>query len=321
MNIVNNLEWLKKLEEEVSDNKSKYDIVVPISGGKDGAFLLWYICKHTNLRVLAYHIDNWFVSESAENNVKKLCAELECDCEFIRPDWGALKDIYRELLRKNGEICIACEMMISLYPIEAAITKEIPYIVWGLTPTQISAKKICSGVKEIDYKYYKKISDYYSKLIDVIFEDEERAKSIKRKLLDNKIINNEKKYPKFVMPFYYLGYDAGKIETLVRNNTSWTRPNDVGGTSSNCIINQLHIYLKKKIKGEDFYRKMMENKYNSGEVTKQVMEYALNDSENLSTVEDLMKMLDLDESIEELIANIRGANKHLFLKLESNISQ
>lgn len=313
--------WLKDLEKKVIGNTAKYDIIVPISGGKDGIFTLWYLSQNTNLRILAYHIDNWFVTEGAEKNVKNICAELGCDCEIIRPNWKSLKEIYRELVLKNGEMCIACEMMISLYPIETAITKKIPYIVWGLTPNQIVSKKINNGYKEIDYNYYKNIVSYYGKLIETAIEDRERAEKIKLQLLYNNGISEKEQFPTFIMPFYWTGYDAVEIERIVKENVDWIRPTDAGGTSSNCIINQMHIYLKKQIKGKDFYKKMMEQKYSNGEVTNNVMEYALSDNENIDTVRELLNKLDINNDIEELVENIKNSKKNIFLKMESNISQ
>lgn len=314
-------DWLKELEEKAKGNKSKYDIIVPISGGKDGTFILWYLSKNTNLRILAYHIDNWFVTNAAENNVKSVCAELGCDCEIIRPNWSALKEIYRELVLKNGEMCIACEMMISLYPIEAAIKKQIPYIVWGLTPNQIASKKINSGYKEIDYDYYKNIVSYYEKLIEMAIDNHDRAEKIKQQLLYNNSISEEEQFPTFIMPFYWTGYDAEEIEKLVKESVSWMRPTDAGGTSSNCIINQLHIYLKKQIKGKEFYEKMMAQKYANGEVTDTVMGHALSDSENIDTIKELLYKLDINDEIDELVESIKNSKKSIFLKMESNISQ
>jgi len=314
-------EWLSDLEKSVKDNKSKYDIIVPISGGKDGAFMLWLIKKHSNLRVLAYHIDNGFVSDMAENNMKKMCDELECDCEIIRPNWLALKEIYRKLLLQNGEICIACEMMISLYPIETAIKLQIPYIVWGLTPNQINSKKICSGYKKIDYNYYRNIVDYYEKIIGACFSDDFKSEMIKRQLLINNSITKEDYFPTFVMPFYWTGYDAAEVESIVTNNIDWVRPTDAGGTSSNCVINQLHIYLKKQIKGEEFYKKMIDKKYDNGEVTDEVMKYALDNSEDSNTIKESLGKLDIDMDLNTLAEHVKNAKKSIYLKMESNISQ
>ena len=314
-------DWLKELEEKVRGNKAKYDIVVPISGGKDGTFILWYLRKNTNLRILAYHIDNWFVTEAAENNVKNVCAELGCDCEIMRPNWNALKEIYRELVLVNGEMCIACEMMISLYPIEVALEKQVPYIVWGLTPNQIVSKKINSGYREIDFMYYSKIVSYYDKLIETVIKDKKQAEKIKQQLLYNNGINKEDQFPTFIMPFYWTGYDAKEIENIITENVSWTRPVDAGGTSSNCIINQMHIYLKKQVKGKEFYERMMAQKYANREVTDVVMERALSDREDINTVKKLLNKLEIDVEIEELVESIKNNKKSIYLKMESNISQ
>ena len=154
-------EWLEQFCKEAQKKRkqSKYDILVPISGGKDGTYLLWYLSTHTNLKILAFHIDNYYVTDTARMNVEEVCKKLDCDLEIVRPSWKKIQDFYKELMLLNGEICIACEMMISLYPMDCAIAYNIPYIAWGLTPTQISVKKIKSGYLDIDYPYYDKIAN------------------------------------------------------------------------------------------------------------------------------------------------------------------
>lgn len=319
---INYTEWLK----EIIINKkeySKYDAIVPLSGGKDGSFLLWYLNKYTDLNVLAFHIDNWYVSDGALENAKNMCKKLNYDLMIVRPKWDDIKKVYRKLLFANGEICSACEMMISLYPIECAVEKKIPYIFWGLTPTQVKGKKFESSIQKIDYAYYNKIVKYYEKLLDTILkdEDEENVKKIKSHLLFNSNVNQQQEFPSFVFPFNFIGYDAKEIERIITDEGLWTRPKSTGGTSSNCIINQLHIALKKKIKGDEFYENMMEKKLEANEVTEELKAKAIKCDIDDDIIKKVYSDLEIECSEEELIDHIKNYKKDIILKLESNISQ
>ncbi|WP_406544112.1 hypothetical protein [Pseudobutyrivibrio sp.] len=319
-----NIEWAKELEDKINNEgrKSKYDILIPVSGGKDGTFMLWFFSKYTNLKILAFHIDNWYVAEGAKENVRNVCKEIGCDLVVIRPQWKEIRDIYKNLMLLNGEICMACEMMISLYPTEYAVAYNIPYIVWGLTPKQITGKKINSGLLDSDYKYFNNIVKFYEQMFESVYKDEgRRCEDAKESLLYNHAITEDTKFPTFVMPFYWLGYDAGEVEKIVTENINWKRPTDVGGTSSNCVINKLHIYLKKEIKGDEFYEKMMADKENANEVIRSVKSKALNEEVDHDYNMQILKELDIDLSEKDLITHIKNSKKDLILKMGSNISQ
>lgn len=318
-----NQKWVEEFCAKAKEKRgqSKYDVLVPISGGKDGSFLLWYICKHTDLRVLAFHIDNWYVGDTARKNVENICKDLGCDLEIVRPGWGTIKNLYRKLFMLNGEICAACEMMISLYPIECATLNHIPYIAWGLTPTQIKGKKINAGYLPIDFNYYNKIAKYYEELVCSIYKDVEERQHIEDSLLKNPSMAEQTEYPTFIMPYYWLDYDAGEIEDTVSKEIGWKRPKEAGGTSSNCVINQLHIYLKKKIKGEEFYRSMMEKKASVNEVTDDVKNKALDNAVDHELFQKIYKELDINCTEEDLIYTIKNAEKDFIVKMQANISQ
>lgn len=321
---INNTDFLEDFKNKVAAERgnSKYDILVPVSGGKDGSYLLWYLSKYTNLRILAFHIDNWYVTDSARKNVEKICKDLGCDLTIIRPDWNHAKDAYKNLLMLNGEICMACEMMISLYPFEYAVSYQIPYIAWGLTPNQIKSKKINSGYLTSDYEYYNNIVKFYSEMFDSLYKsDEAHRDEVKEALLYNHTMDNTKKFPTFVMPFYWLGYDAGEVEETVTKELGWVRPLDAGGTSSNCLINKLHIYIKKEIKGEEFYRKMMEKKSDVNEVIGSVKDKALTETVDHDFNKKILDELGINMTEEQLIENVKNSKKDLIMKLGSNISQ
>ena len=317
---IENLEFLKVLKNlEKRKTNSEFDCVVPISGGKDGIFILWYIKKYSNLNPVAFHIDNWYIAQESKKNIDIVTKELNCELVIQRPEWSLSKKIYRNLLLSMGEICIACEMMINLLPLRYAIEKGIPNIIWGLTPKQLVSKNISDGIKQIDFDFYSNLSEYYKQIILSLSECDNNDLVNKFVFLDEN--NRNKIWPEFVFPFYYLEYDANEIEEIIKKNTSWTRPKSVGGTSSNCVINNLHIYLKRQIKGDEYYKSMLEKKLNSQEVTKSVIDHALQGYSDFSVFQDILQDLDIGLSQADLLNGIKGYKKNMLLRKESNISQ
>ena len=94
-----NEEKKRKFEELVLEMKKngegkEYDCVVGISGGVDSAYLA-YIAKQAGLRILAVHVDSGWNSDTAVENIKKLCSKLGIELHTIVIDWTTMKELQR----------------------------------------------------------------------------------------------------------------------------------------------------------------------------------------------------------------------------------
>jgi len=69
----------KALKEEINsylekkNNRNKdYDLVLGLSGGRDSSYLLYYLVKVMDMKVLAYSVDHGFVPEQTKLNLKNM---------------------------------------------------------------------------------------------------------------------------------------------------------------------------------------------------------------------------------------------------------
>lgn len=114
-----------------------YDCVVPLSGGKDSSYALYYIVKELGLRPLAVFSDSGFVSEEAKYNVQHICAELSVDLVVHRARFR--RQITREALyiwkyrQEFFSICTPCETNNRSLAIREAMRTKAPFIIWGAT--------------------------------------------------------------------------------------------------------------------------------------------------------------------------------------------
>jgi tRNA(Ile)-lysidine synthase TilS/MesJ len=65
------VDWEKKAEElktlvSLHQGKGKYDVMVPLTGGKDSSFVLYYMTKVLRVRVLAFTWNNKLFSKTAK---------------------------------------------------------------------------------------------------------------------------------------------------------------------------------------------------------------------------------------------------------------
>jgi len=89
-----------------------YDVLVPVSGGKDSMFVLYLIAKEFGLTVLAYNFDNGFQSERARMNIQRAVKILGAELVTFKPPERRLLELYKTFLLRTGEFCSPCNMMI-----------------------------------------------------------------------------------------------------------------------------------------------------------------------------------------------------------------
>ena len=100
-------EWLdRKILAIKKANKDKsYDCILGLSGGVDSSYLLHYMIKEYDLRILAVHIDAGWNTQIANENIKKLINKLEIPLRTITIDWGEMRDLQVAFLKSGVANC------------------------------------------------------------------------------------------------------------------------------------------------------------------------------------------------------------------------
>jgi|GEM_PF-1045314 len=110
--------------------KGEYDVLIPISGGKDSLTVLDYIVtRYPGIRVLAVTIDNGFLNPVALESCSKVTKTLGVDHIVWAPPH--MRELAAIFLRKTGHFCCPCE--ITLMNVMHKLTKEhgIPLVALG----------------------------------------------------------------------------------------------------------------------------------------------------------------------------------------------
>ena len=104
--------------------KSKYDCIVPFSGGKDSAFTLWYLVKEKKLNPLVVRYNHNFLRTTVQNNTNKIIEKLQVDFIEHNTDPKIVKKTMIESLNRRGDFCWHCHVGVAAYPINTAIKKK-----------------------------------------------------------------------------------------------------------------------------------------------------------------------------------------------------
>ncbi len=121
---------------------AQYDVVLGISGGKDSCYVAYLAKKQFGLRALAVSYDFPFMVDLARENIRAVCASLDLELEVVK----SRGDLERELMRNHltslaatgttwGQ-CLFCHYGIEAVLYQAAVSREIPFILSGVTASE-----------------------------------------------------------------------------------------------------------------------------------------------------------------------------------------
>ena len=126
------------LKDTLRDNKSNYDCVVPVSGGKDSYYQAHVMAVEYGLKPLlvTYHGNN-FLPEG-DYNRDRMRQVFDADHLVFGPSVEVLKKLNRIGFKKMGDMNWQNHAGIMTYPIQAAVRFNIPLIIWGEVAWDIS---------------------------------------------------------------------------------------------------------------------------------------------------------------------------------------
>ncbi|MDQ3964074.1 MAG: N-acetyl sugar amidotransferase [Actinomycetota bacterium] len=110
---------------------SNYDVIVPVSGGKDSYFQTHVATKELGLKPLlvTYHGNNYL--PEGEHNLLRMREVFDCDHIIVRPSQDVLIRMNRLGFRLQGDNNWHAHCGIFTVPIQVAVRYKVPLILWG----------------------------------------------------------------------------------------------------------------------------------------------------------------------------------------------
>lgn len=123
----------QEFEELIRDAKSKnapfYDVLVPVSGGKDSITQVHRLLGH-DLRILAVNVDYGIKTEVGHHNLQ-LIAGMGANLSIYRPEQLLHKRLIRLGLEDFGDPDLLSHTMLHAYPLHVAMRFAIPLVLLG----------------------------------------------------------------------------------------------------------------------------------------------------------------------------------------------
>lgn len=232
---------LKKILESYRNKVKKYNCIIPLSGGKDSTFVLYYAVKMLNLKPIAINYDSGFQTKIAKENIKNICEILNVPL-IIKKANKINKKILKEALLISETlgsffgICGNCEAILRSISINLAKKKNISLILWGATSFENTAEDryvIESNVvgKEGFIRNLRNVKKFFRIFPHIInyyfFSVLQRIQmGVPKKYIFN-ILNQvpfPKKQIKVIYFFDYIKYDTIKIIQTLKKEVKWKSP-------------------------------------------------------------------------------------------------
>jgi hypothetical protein len=309
-------EKLIHIFNNIKSKNKQYDVLVPISGGKDSAYILHLAVNIYKLKVLTMTYDNGLLSPLALENINRITKKTGVKHVFYKADTEIQKKIYHDMLLYSGDMCGACDIATKASIIKVARKHKISTVLYGTSPLEEDSF-VPDSIQDISrFKYILKQSKILKK------------KEIKEFLIYPHLnlfsISINKKtgiFPKEIRPLFYIKNPSdNEMGEIIEKELNWKANKDKTYTKHfDCIAEPLSNYIRQEIYGYERRLCQYSNMIRRNEINReQALELYKND--NIDKLPDntneVLNYLNINKNeLEKLIKN----NKPL--QYENHISK
>ncbi len=224
-----------------------YDCLSLLSGGKDSTYILAQLVN-MGLRVLAFTLDNGYISDQAKENIDKIVKKLDVD--HIYGETEHMNKIFVDSLQRHQNVCNGCFKTIYTLSTKIALEKEIPFVVTGLSRGQFFETRLTEELFWDETASISTIDDTILEARKLYHREEDAVKSS----MDVSMFMDDSTFEKvqFIDFYRYSDVSLEAMLQFLKTKVGWVRPTDTG-RSTNCLINQVGIHVHKKQKGYSNY--------------------------------------------------------------------
>lgn len=229
---------------ENSGGNGGYDCLLMYSGGKDSSYVLYRLLD-MGLKVLTFTFDNGYISKAAFENIRRTTRGLDVD--HVTGTAEKMNHVFVESLRSNHNVCHGCWHAVNMYAARLAREQQIPMVISGLSRGQIFEMRL-EGLFRAGIFDPAEIEEKLRLFRNAFFSSQHKF----TRTLGMSLEAEEVESIRFVDFFRYYQVPVREIEAYL-DERGWVRPVDTGFCSSNCIINDVGIYVYLKERGHHFY--------------------------------------------------------------------
>ncbi|MFJ6687010.1 adenine nucleotide alpha hydrolase family protein [Streptomyces werraensis] len=220
-----------------ADPQRNYDCLALFSGGKDSSLALTVARRKLGLRVLAFTLDNGFLSKGSSVNMRRVLDELDIDHVLFRPPGGMMRPLYKismglefgpDTTKYSTGGCGSCISMVLASGLRFAAAHHIPLLIGGWTPGQFTTSPLVTA-------------SFLNDVVTRHFEPLTAASATLGEQLAGWLATSTGAAPAGLLnPLYATRYsEEATLAELAK--VGWVRPKDTDSCSTNCQVNGLLV--------------------------------------------------------------------------------
>ncbi|MEM1234809.1 MAG: amino acid adenylation domain-containing protein, partial [Pseudomonadota bacterium] len=277
-----------KIADARARKTGKYDCVILLSGGKDSTYAVAKMAEITQ-NMLCVTLDNGFIAEEAKTNIRRITAQLGLDHRFLTTP--AMADIFVDSLKRHSNVCQGCFKTIYTMALQVAREVGAPMIVTGLSRGQLFETRLAPELFKDDHSDPSRIDGIvlearrtYHAFPDAV------TKRLNGDLFDTGDILSEVEFLDF---YRYCDVPVSEVYRYLDQRVGWVRPSD-SGRSTNCLINDLGIYVHKAERRHHNYALPYSWDVRMGHKTKEECLDELDDEIDMDRISAIMEEIGYD---------------------------
>ena len=230
-------------------NKNDYDCIVPVSGGKDSTFTLWYIVTQKKLKPLVVRFDHGFYRKNHEENVKKTISKLGVDFINFKANQKIVNMMMIESLVRRGDFCWHCHVGVTAYPIKIAIEKKIPLLILGEPSAEYGSFYNYNDIEYLNVEKFNKMSNLGINAEDMLgmIKDRFKNEKIDKRDIDPFRFPSQEELNKHNILGIYLGsyvpWDVKKQVKIIKEELNW-KGDEVEGIPPEYDYEKIECYMQ-----------------------------------------------------------------------------
>lgn len=247
------------LQKIHSKRGKQYDCVLGISGGKDSCYVAYLATKKFGLRALAVSYDFPFMVGLARENIKAVCENLGLELLVVKSrnnfEYNLLRNHLMSLAATGttwGQ-CMFCHYGIAAVLYETARSREIPFILSGVTPNEtwwdpgnrlgILAKRL----KNLTFTEKVRFGFYQSKAYTGLVDQRQQFPIPGNNCFSvYKRAHTPARGPETIPVFNYMEWNQDIIEKTLQEETGWKKPSKSLSWRYDCILEPLLDFTFKR---------------------------------------------------------------------------
>jgi hypothetical protein len=229
----------------------QYDCLVPFSGGKDSAWLLYKLVVEHGLRVLAFTVDV-NIPDVAWKNIRRTVEKLGCDLLTYTPPTDFYRKLFRYLLcnqEARGAVYTVSYVYAPLFEgdaIKIALEKNIPLILAGYSPGQPEPERML-------YEFSRQLIERTDWTPPGLRESGQFARAELSRFFNPNDYPAGTRFPRYLAPFHAWPYNQDEVMREVVDKGLIETTRNASPVFSNYPINWLMMYSDLKNFGYNPY--------------------------------------------------------------------